>query len=89
MYKLFGGNVLTPQASESDEETHFTEFLGLWGIRKGSRWRRLLRERGAEFTLETKRTWEDRELAVSRGAAAVRKLTGIGLRGVASRSRAI
>jgi len=43
--KLFGGFVLSEDV-ESGEE-----FIGVWGKRKCQKFRRILRERGAEFML--------------------------------------
>ena len=42
--RLFGGHVLSENASKR-------QFLGVWGRRTCQRFRRILRERGAEFTI--------------------------------------
>src|SRR4051794_28762306 len=42
--ELFGGYVLS-------EDSSGKEFLGVWGRRKGQRFRRILRDRGAQFTI--------------------------------------
>ena len=41
---LFGGYVLS-------EDTSGEEFLGVWSRRTGQKFRRILRERGAQFTI--------------------------------------
>ena len=43
---LFGGYILS-RDSRSEQE-----YLGVWGARKASRFRSLLRERGASFSIE-------------------------------------
>jgi len=42
--ELFGGYVLS-------EDSSGEEFLGVWSRRTGQRFRRILRERGAQFTI--------------------------------------
>ena len=42
--ELFGGYVLS-------EDSTGEEFLGVWSRRTGQRFRRILRERGAQFTI--------------------------------------
>ena len=42
--RLFGGHVISENASKR-------QFLGVWGRRKCQTFRRILRERGAEFTI--------------------------------------
>jgi hypothetical protein len=44
--ELFGGYVLS-------EDSSGEEFLGVWSRRTGQRFRRILRERGAQFTIST------------------------------------
>jgi hypothetical protein len=44
--RLFGGYIVS-RASQSEQE-----YLGVWGARTASRFRRLLRERGASFAIE-------------------------------------
>ena len=44
--RLFGGFI------RSRDWDAGQEYLGVWGVRKTSRFRRILRERGASFTVE-------------------------------------
>ena len=45
LHRLFGGSIRSRDEAEQ-------EYLGVWGARRASRFRRILRERGAAFTVE-------------------------------------
>ncbi len=58
-YELFNGFILS-DSIESNEE-----FIGVWGKRKCQKFRRILRERNAEFRLVKSKTPEFRRIITS------------------------
>jgi hypothetical protein len=57
--ELFGGFILSGNVETGEE------FLGVWGKRKCQRFRRILRERGAEFKLLKKSVPKFRRIVTS------------------------